>query len=364
MGKIKVLMIGPALSMKGGIASVNRTLMESEPISKFDTKYIASYVDGNKFKKMVVALVGLIKMLVLLITTNVKIVHIHSASRGSFRRKYLYYVLAKIFNKKIVYHMHGGEFMLYYNEASVLEKKIITNLLNNVDRVIALSSRWKEDLEKISDNAMIDVVHNPVNIMPFDIKRVKTNQINILFMGRLGKGKGIYDLLEVIPNIIKENKNVFFYLCGDGDVEQVKEIIVNKFLESKVFVPGWINTNEKINYFNESSIYILPSYNEGLPISILEAMASSLPVIATNVGGIPEAIEHNRNGYLISPGDTKSLEKYLVKLIRDEKMRNMFGQENLQKCKKYFDQDIVVSKMNSIYASILNNDSHPVKTKK
>ncbi|EJQ16998.1 hypothetical protein IE3_00316 [Bacillus cereus BAG3X2-1] len=364
MKKIKVLMIGPALSMKGGIASVNRTLVESDSISTFDIKYIASYVDGNKFKKIIVALVGLIKMLALLITTNIKIVHIHSASRGSFRRKYLYYILAKIFNKKIVYHMHGGEFMLYYNEVSVLEKKIITNLLNNVDRVIALSSRWKEDLGEISENAIIDIVHNPVNIMPFDIKKVKTNKINVLFMGRLGKGKGTYDLLDIIPNIIKENKNVFFYLCGDGDVEQVKEIIVNKLLESNVFVPGWINTNEKINYFNKSSIYVLPSYNEGLPISILEAMASSLPVIATNVGGIPEAIEHNRNGYLISPGDTKSLENYLVKLIRDEKMRNMFGKENLQKCKQYFDQDIVVNKITYIYTSILNNNIHSVKVKK
>lgn len=353
MKKIKVIMIGPALDMKGGIASVSKTLIESNDTDQFDVRYISSYVDGNKINKLAAAFIGIIKMLILCIMTNIKIVHIHSASRGSFRRKFFYYLLAKIFNKKVIYHIHGGEFMLYYNEVNALEKKIITLLLTNVDKVIALSKKWKDDLQSISPEASIEIIHNPVKVSMFNRGYEKEKSINILFMGKLGENKGVYDLLHVIPNIIKKHENVYFYLYGDGEIERVKEIVNSNSLEKKVFVPGWVNTEQKIEYLNKGSIYILPSYNEGLPISILEAMASSLPIIATNVGGIPEIVEDNKNGYLISPGDINRLEESLLKLIESKELRQEFGNCGLKKSKKYFDVNIIAQKINHIYDLIL-----------
>lgn len=351
--KKKIIMVGPALTMKGGVASVSNTLLQSDVTGKYEINYVSSYIDGNKFSKLVVAFFGLVRMFLLLIAKNIKIVHIHSASRGSFRRKLFYYFLAKLFRKKVIYHIHGAEFMLYYNEVYTWEKWLISHVLTNVDNVIALSNRWKKDLQNIAPNASIEVVHNPVNSEMFNKKRIHCNVVNVVFMGRLGERKGIYDLLDVIPKILKEHDNVLFQLCGDGDIKRVQKVIDETGLNENVFVPGWIGVEEKISYLQKGSIFILPSYNEGLPISILEAMASSMSIIATTVGGIPEAVDEGKNGYLIEPGDKLRLEESLVKLIESEKLRKEMGKYSYEKCKQYFDVHVVSQKISNIYASIL-----------
>lgn len=353
MNNINVLMIGPALDMKGGISAVSKTLMDSEFGDNLKIIYISSYIDGTSIDKIKAAIWGLFKMLLMLITKKIDIVHIHAASRGSFRRKINYFLLAKIFNKKVIYHIHGAEFMLYFDEVNSIEKRIITKLLENVDQVIALSNNWKKDLKSIAPKAKIEVIHNPVNVSTFCLPNKNRKNINVLFMGRLGERKGIYDLLSVISTINKRHKHVFFHLCGDGDVEKVKDIVIKNNMEKNVFIPGWINLEQKLDYFAAGSIYILPSYNEGLPISILEAMASSLPIIATNVGGIPEAVEHKKNGYLVLPGDKLNLEKYLLLLIENEELRNELGEYSFKKCNEYFDINIVKEKIKSIYSEII-----------
>ncbi|WP_375089628.1 glycosyltransferase family 4 protein [Peribacillus sp. RS7] len=347
----KIIMVGPDINMKGGISAVNKTLLNSNRSAEdYVIKYIASYVDGSIFLKLFVAIKGLFQMLFLLLFFNPRIIHIHSASRGSFRRKYFYYLLARAFNKKIIYHIHGAEFAIYYAEASLFEKKKIIRVLENVDKVIALSNTWKNNLLKIAPSSNVEVVHNPVNIKNFKAKYNPSNEVNILFMGRLGKRKGVYDLLQAIEEIIISYPFVKLYLCGDGEINKVKEIIEKKNLSNNVFIPGWINNEEKIKYIQKSDIYILPSYNEGLPISILEAMAGSLPIISTKIGGIPEAVSQGENGYLFTPGNIKDMKMYLIKLIEDKPLRERLGKESLEICRNNFDIQIINKNIIKIYS--------------
>ena len=94
---------------------------------------------------------------------------------------------------------------------------------------------------------------------------------------------------------------------GDGEISRVKKIVNEKKLKKYIKVLGWIDKDKKEKYLRECSIFILPSYNEGMPMSIIEAMAYKNAVISTNVGGIPQVIDNNKNGILIEQGDKKQL---------------------------------------------------------
>lgn len=108
----------------------------------------------------------------------------------------------------------------------------------------------------------------------------------------MGKRKGIYDLLDVLSEHREEFLNKLEFLFGgDGDVEQVQAIIKEQNLNNIAKYQGWVSGIKKERLLNQADAYILPSYNEGLPISVLEAMSYSLPIISTTVGGIPEILK-------------------------------------------------------------------------
>lgn len=348
----KVLMIGPINNTKGGMTSVIESYLDFDDLSK-NIKIISSYEDGSKIKKIIVFIKAYIScFLTILMDRQIKIVHIHTASRASFHRKKYFLNLAKLFQKKVVLHIHGAEFMKFYDESSKQVKDCITNTLIKADRVIALSRQWKKEFDNICENkAKVDIIYNPVNLDAFN--KSNLDKKNILFMGRLGKRKGVYDLIDILPQIIEKHKDIKLYIGGDGEIDEVKKLVNSKELTKNVEVLGWISGEQKKKLFEIASIYVLPSYNEGLPVSILEAMASGLPVISTNIAGIPEEVEHDSNGYLITPGDKDLLCKYLCILLDNEDLRIQMGKIGIEKIRNEFDNKIIEKSILKVYKDIL-----------
>ena len=147
--------------------------------------------------------------------------------------------------------------------------------------------------------------------------------------------------------------NFFVYLGGDGDVEQVLTKIKEYGLDKIVEYVGWVTGNKKIKLLNNADVYILPSYSEGLPISILEAMSYKMPIIATNVGGIPEIVLNSQNGYLITPGDQQALKDSIDKMLLSDIRRKEMGEISYQLSKAHFPNEIEKN-LNSIYEDLLN----------
>lgn len=345
-----ILMIGPSIKGNGGIASVIKSYTEIDEINSI-VDIISSYKDGSKIVKIIEFLKCIVVCLYkLTFNKSIKIVHIHSSSGASFVRKSCFLKLGKLFKKKVIVHIHGSEFMKYYNKSSLKEKKNISKVLTSADKVIALSNSWKADLMSISKKKNVVIIHNPVKVNKFDKSSCKEK--NLVFMGRVGKRKGIYDLLEVMPNIIYKFPCANLYVCGDGEIEEIKTLVEKKNISQNVHILGWINEDLKIDILKKSSINILPSYNEGMPISILEAMASRIPTIATNIAGIPEEIEHGENGFLFDPGDIDKLYNYILNLLSDEKLRIDMGKKSLEKVKEHFDISVIKNELLNLYKEI------------
>ena len=346
----RILMVGPSRNMQGGVITVVNSYFDIGIDEKLNIKYVETLIDGNYLKKINQFFKATISILFSM--KNTDIVHIHMASRGSFLRKGIVVLISKIFNKKIIIHLHGAEFMVFYNyECNKLIKRYIRYIFDKSDKVISLSESWKKDLTQIVNPEKIRVVPNGVLINNEDNEKDYKDKV-VLFLGRLGERKGIFDLIDVIREIVNIHKDSMFIIAGDGEIEKVKNLCSNYNLNKNVRVLGWVDGEDKIELLKNATVYVLPSYNEGMPMSILEAMSFSIPVVSTYVGGIPEVINNGVDGLLIEPGNKESLKQKLLQLLNSESERELIGKKAKEKIDKKFNLVKISDKLLEIYNSI------------
>jgi glycosyltransferase involved in cell wall biosynthesis len=330
---------------RGGVSQV---LSEYSKIFE-EFHFIPTTKETILINKFFIAVLAYLKLFLFLLLKKYKIIHIHGASYNSFWRKSLYINLGRFMNVKIIYHIHGAEFKLFYKN----NMKKIKKMFKKCDVIIALSESWKTFFEKEIGCTHIFVVNN---IIPFPPKKEIDRGSEIcylLFMGKISSRKGIWDLLDVLSDhkLYFENK-VILYVCGNGEINRLLSFVSDNSLEKIIQYKGWVANDEKIDMFYRSDVFILPSYNEGLPISILEAMSYGLPVITTPVGGITEIVKNNVTGILVNPGNQKQIKEAIDILITNKNLRNEMGQASYRSVVNYF-PDKVEKQLQDIYKNLL-----------
>ena len=332
---------------KGGVAQV----MKSYETSVFsDFKCIINSGGNNRLTKSLRAVWASVEMTIrLFFDWKIKIVHIHTASYNSFRRSALFLRLAKAFRKKVILHIHGGGFKEYYASNPVW----IANILDCSDAIISLSESWRAFLASVTFSPQIDVLENIVDC-PQKIGFAKTDhRFHLLFLGKIDEQKGIFDLLETIHDYYSEfSGRIKLHIGGNGDVERLHKLIHDYELEEEVCYEGFVSGEKKNTLLSKSDAYILPSYTEGLPVSILEAMSYRLAVISTPVGGIPEVIEDGVNGILVQPGDKDAITFAILRLMNDSYLCNYMGAVSYQRVQTHF-PDTVSKNLEDIYMNLL-----------
>lgn len=330
---------------KGGIAVVLNSYSRIFP--KFNI--IVNSNGKNAIANLLQLLYSLVAVSIRLIfCRDIKIVHIHTASYNSFKRSALFISLAKFFKRKVVIHIHGGGFKEYYESNTCFVHK---NLLK-CDIIVALTQYWKEYFNDLGFENVI-IVPNIVDSPVIQEKKYKDGKTHILYLGLITKAKGIYDLLDVIRKHKAELENkTTLHIGGNGETTTLQNIIKEHSLSQIVKFEGWVSGDKKVELLSNTDVFILPSYTEGLPISILEAMSYCLPVITTPVGGIPEVIENGENGLLFVPGNKEALYKAIDKLATDKELRKEMGEISYQKVQPHFPEN-VSNKLEEIYTGLL-----------
>ena len=347
-------MLGTHVKTMGGISSVVRNCIEHGTMERLGIKYMATHRDGSKLIKIGFFIMQIPK--ILLTIPRVDIVHLQTSQGWSFRRLVLFLLVSKILTRKIVLHVHGSSFDKYYRSASSWEQKLIRYGLAVSDIVVALSDQWKAKLEDITPSANVVVIRNAVTIDKYDVhERSMHDPPCVLFLGRLGQRKGVYDILKAIGLLHQEPMN--FVLAGDGDVEQVRQHVREHGWEAFVGVPGWVGSDEVVIMLHEADVFILPSYDEGLPMGILEALAAGLPVISTPVGGIPEAVQDGANGFLIEPGDSTMLATRLKTLCSNPQLWKQMSTTARTVAQREFSMQAVEERLSEIYSRLASNKS-------
>ena len=353
MERVRVLMCGSSTKVHGGMNSVVNQLMRHNWGDNIKLIYLPTHTIGNNFKKIFYFSISYIKLFFLLLFNRFDVVHLHMSYKGSFYRKYYVSKLCKKFNKKVIIHLHGSEFKDFYNRADDKLKKQIIELFSMVDCTIALGNEWFNFIKSIVPNANVEIINNAVKI-PKEQKLKSSDENKFLFLGALIERKGVQDLIEAAK--ILKSKGIKKFKCliaGDGPEKDKLVNLVKKYeLEDNFEFLGWINGIQKQELLINSDVLILPSYNEGLPIAILEAMSYSLPIISTDVGSISEAVKENCNGYLIKPGDYNALEKAMSYMILDEKLWGDFSKQSRTIAESYFSEDTFFDKISKLYLKL------------
>lgn len=323
MSKPRVLMIGPDRGVMGGIPTVVNNYYAAGLDKDVELRYLSTMEDGSKIKKLIVAVKAYAKLGKQM--KNCDIVHIHMSENASFDRKALFVKKAHKAGKKIIIHEHGAEFKEYfYDQIDEKKRRYIKDIFAMADKVIALSEEWADFFGKnVCDPEKIEVFHNGV-LLPEYIKEDYSSS-GVLMLGRLGQRKGTYDLLKAAPEVVKAVPDAVFYLGGDGEVEQCKKIVADSGMDQHVKFLGWVRDSDRDKYLEQCSVFILPSYNEGMPMSVLEAMSYGLATVSTDVGGIPQVIDQNVCGIMVKPGDVRAITATLIDLLTDEEKKSRLG---------------------------------------
>jgi glycosyltransferase involved in cell wall biosynthesis len=349
-----IVMLGTSYETMGGVSSVVNTYRRAGLFDRWPIIYLTTHRDGNGFTKVMSAITSFTSFLWLLAIGKIGCIHAHTASRASFWRKSIFIIIARIAKIPVIFHLHGAEFdTFYYRECNNILKKYIRYVLKNSSTIIVLSSQWKKIITEITGMHNIKVIFNPVDTASCCSQADSARDpLTLLFLGRLGERKGIYDLIKVTADLHKQYPEIRLLCGGDGHIDQVMAYAKDLGIKDCVEVLGWVQGEEKKRLLLTSTIFILPSYAEGLPMSILEAMAYGMPVISTSVGGIPDAINHEVDGIMVQPGDTEELRKSIEKLLKNPVMRHRIGSAARNKVNKIFNANKILPELEKIYTEI------------
>lgn len=348
-------MIVPNPAVKGGIASVVNGYRDSELEQKYEINYVESYRNGNKWQKLGKALSGYCSFIRQLVFHKPDIVHIHSSFGPSFYRKMPFIYLSSLCNIPVINHIHGADFEEFYERASAVKQKRIAKVYGKCAKVLVLSEEWKNNIGRFVPSERIAVLENYCNIPgePYDSGR---NMKQVLFLGELGSRKGCYDIPDIWEKVVRQVPEARLVMAGDGEAEQIRGAFAERNLTSQVFFPGWVRGEDKERLFRESAIFLFPSYHEGMPMAVLEAMSYGMGIVTTAVGGIPGLIRNGESGYVRQPGDTETISSDVIRLLADQDRCTAYGNRAREYAKENYSRERHLERLSEIYESIRTRD--------
>lgn len=235
-------------------------------------------------------------------------------------------------------------------EATEYKKK---KIYDKIDVIISPSDFVGNMIKKDGIKSKIITLHNFVDIDNFNNQNNKDENY-VFYLGRLSIEKGIINLLQAFS---KQDKGSL-YIAGDGpEKENIIKYIKDNNLEKRVKLLGFLNQSQVKEYISKSSFVVVPSvWYENCPYSILETLSMGKPIIGSNIGGIPELIENNKNGFLYKYNDINALSKIINKLFSDKKLRNKLGKQAREIAEEKYNIENYYKKLENIYKELIGDD--------
>lgn len=347
-----VLMFGPCLLEQGGMGAVQKHIVDRAS-KELNIRHITIW--NGKNSTVTLFLKAFVSFLTQLFKNKVDIVHLHVSERGSVLRNSILAILAFAFSKPVIMHTHGCEFHIFYDNLPSIAQQLINKIWKNCSCVVVLSKSWKNIYVKkcgLNPDRVL-VKYNPVAV-PNDITNSKkTDKTTFVFLGKIAQRKGVFDLLKAfakLPSALRDKTELI--VAGSGEIGKASALAKELEIDSLVSFPGWINPEQRDRLLQRADVFVLPSYNEGLPMALLEAMSWRLPVITTPVGGIPEIIVDNETGLLVEPGNIQRLTRSIQTLVDNESLRSNLGEAAYEKA-LYLDVENYIRDFLDVYRSVL-----------
>lgn len=283
--------------------------------------------DKNAAFSLIVLTVALVKVSIGRINGSLKGVHVNMAERLSLFRKGILISYCKLVGVPVVLHLHAAQLHHFYRTLPTPLKFLTRCFFSFSSHCIVLGRTAEsfvvEELKLPKEKVTIVINGVPrANVQ----RRIESIQkpFRILFLGNLSERKGVSDLLRAF-SMMKSSANLRPFeliMAGGGDLKKYNDLIVDMKIADSVSFEGWCNQDKASELLASADVLVLPSYDEGLPLVILEALSLGVAVVCTPVGEIPSVLTHNKNALFVQPGDISGLSAMLTALIENDSLRN------------------------------------------
>lgn len=345
-----VVMVGTSLETRGGIAAVLQTYKSAGLFDRWPVDYVAAHRDGSKLLRFLKAIDGLFVFIAMLCRHPRAVLHVHSASRASFWRKSLFMLLALIARWPVIFHLHGGGFATFYDaECGPVRRAIVRFFLDRASCIVVVSNRWCAWMNRVTRNPRVVTIANPVT-MPQEAG--PREPATVVFTGKICEGKGVPELLQAAAALKERFPALRVEIAGDGEAQAAFAQAERLGIADRVTLHGWVGPRRRDEILARATVFVLPSHAEGLPVSMLEAMAAGCPVIATGVGGIPDVISDGFNGLLVPVRAPAALASAIERLLADPSLAFAMGRAARATIASRFTADRAVERVGRIYADL------------
>lgn len=351
---LRVLHVGPGRGQRGGIASVLAELgaqrapflREAVALSIFETHGFQSVTSLLCF------LLLDIPRFLIAVLKGVDLVHFHVSVRGSFYRKFVLYLLARLFGKKTIFHLHAGNFQHFWANSRSVTRKAVSCFVRGADAVVAVSSAIAAELQGYRGAAhglhvIGNTAHGAEAVAGAALREnpgAKEGDITpyVAFVGRFTEGKGIDELLRATALLNRRGLSIQLRLAGAGDIDRWTRAAIDYGVRDQIRFVGWLQGEEKLRFYRDAAMFCMPSHFESFGISTLEAMFIGRPVIGTQVGGFLDLVEEGVTGYLVRCGDVRTLAKRIRHLMERPDVTRAMGQAAVSRALSRYSVDAVV----------------------
>jgi glycosyltransferase involved in cell wall biosynthesis len=357
-----LVMLGAAAETRGSIAAVVDAYRTHGLFSRWPIEYVVTHCAGFASRRASMWAKALGRFGVLLAQHRRLVLHVHTAPHVSFWRHSAFIGAALAARCPTILHLHGSDFDRFYDASSAPGRAAIGYFLEQAACVAVPSQRLAAWVRSAAPHARTRVLPHPVPIPALqDAPRPRL----VVFLGKLEAYKGIFELLEAVARLRASVPDVRLVCAGDGKRVAVARYAERLGIADAVKFTGWVGPSGKRALLESAAAFALPSYAEGMPVSLLEAMAAGVPVVASPVGGVPEVVVDGVSGFLCAPGDVSTLQRLLGRLLTDGALAAKIGAAGRETARLRFAPERALPRLEELYADIglqaLSESARPVE---
>lgn len=338
MNRPRILVISPAFELTGGVVEFNKMLLKYSTSSVRFFK-LGSGLKNSKMGKISWLFLDYFRFIFILMTKEVDVVHLNpSLGKNAITRDGYFLRISKFFNKKVYVHWHGwnphNEYLLTGKNLTFIKKTFFV-----ADHIKFLSEHFADKFKEIGCTNRITIgntfIDDELLSSKFGFTR-KSKKVKILFLSTISKNKGIYLALDAFKKAEIVLGNIELIIAGDGpELSQAKEYVVKNKLINVIFV-GHVKGLQKAQLYSECDIYLFPSYYEGMPTSLLEAMGFGLVLISSDAGAIPDFFVQEKMGTMITSYAIQDYVNAITEYIENQELRQRVKNYNIKFASKHF----------------------------
>ena len=294
------------------------------------------------------------------------VVHLNLAERGSVFRKAVLLAATKLVGGRVLLHLHAAQIVQFHAAMGRPGQSLLQWMFRRADHCVVLGEvwrRWVIDTFAVRA-ARISIVYNGVPATrPAPHPPRGDRPFRLLFVGNLLERKGVKDLLRSLAAAALAARDIHLTMAGGGPVDACRAMAADLGVADRVSFTGWVSQEDARALMTRSDALILPAYDEGLPLVILEALASRTPVICTPVGSIPEVLQDRFTALFVTPGDERGIADAVVTLIDRPELGAELAASGADLYHRLFTMEAFAASIGSLYAAMTprgRNISPPV----